>query len=155
MQPQVTTRYRVAAITQHQFHLTDKEPGYFIPAEQINFQVSFSLDWKPEVKQIVCRTLVRYNDKRNEESLLLLDLSVSFLIENYHEIIKHEGDKTETPDALMLAIFDTTLDTIRGVLFVRAENTFLSHTIFGTINPATFLKRVKDYPEGDGTIIKN
>ena len=144
-------KYRIISIDELEYQGPEKSNTPLQLAENTLYQSRFKLDWDNEAKEITCTCACRYVHKETNELLLTATVSVSFHIENYDEIIEHTSEGITTPDALLLDLFSTCVNIVRGFLFAKTDGTRLSNVILGAINPEQMLERMKQQPKGDNS----
>jgi hypothetical protein len=135
--------FRLVSVTQKHFTITPKDAEFNIKSEDVNFNVSFNIHWRHEEKIIMISTIIKYLSKKDNENLLSLNTENRFEILNYNEVIKDTGQSITTPDNLLNQLFAISVDTARGIIIARTENSYLSHILLGTFDPKKVLELMK------------
>jgi hypothetical protein len=115
-----------------------------ITNEDVEFQMSISLDFKDQQQIVTTRTKVFYSLKEPHRNILVADFSIHFSIRDYSEAIKKTGNTYNIPDNFLLELYNTSINTCRGYLFgVTQDHPHLGEVILGSVSPMLFLEALK------------
>jgi hypothetical protein len=136
--------YKIETIKLISFELVEIRPESLIKVEDILIDVSTGMQWLKEKKNIGILVTVKYRNSTNNEILLTAISENNFLIKNYDEVIEHREDGSiMTPDPLLQAMFSVSIGTIRGMIVLKTENTYLANVLLPPVNPKIMIDAMK------------
>lgn len=136
-------RYKVDSIVQEgPILIAEKHKDFKITRSEVKFNTTMRL--KVDDNRIFIQMTIKYLSKADDEQLLLLTTQNVFLVVNFQEAIKTEENQVELPDNLLIDIIGVSINTARGIIMVRTENTFLKDILLGTMDPKLLLQSMKN-----------
>jgi hypothetical protein len=112
--------------------------------EDVVFQMSIGLDFKEEQSIITTKSKVFYDLKDTTQHLLVADFSIHFLIRDFSQSIKKNGNTYHIPDNFLLEMYNVSIHTCRGYLFsATQDHPQLGEVILGSVSPTLFLEALK------------
>ena len=149
IQPQLQITFTLKELKCLSFELTDYANSNTKQIASDGYEFQFNLELlifeeTKSTKLALITTLLEKVTEKEKHELAKLKAELTFVVVNFWDVFKTQGDKILIPDQLITAFSNIAIGGVRGMFVIKLEGTRFSNAILPLLDSKIFLPKRLD-----------